>query len=105
MDGRRRSAKTTWRMVALGALAFTCGCSNDLVQTGGPGSGGDGPARAILDGSRAPDPPDLAGGGGGGCGAGTLLCDGLCVDPKTSDSNCGGCGMRCAAGKGCVAGR
>lgn len=41
------------------------------------------------------------------CGSTTpTLCNGTCVDPQTSNANCGGCGVQCstAGGKSCRAG-
>jgi hypothetical protein len=40
----------------------------------------------------------------GGCGAGLDVCDGSCVDLRTSRTHCGTCGNACAAGEVCAAG-
>lgn len=42
---------------------------------------------------------------GGACVPGTIVCEGACVDPRTDESACGGCGQACAAGAMCVESR
>jgi len=38
------------------------------------------------------------------CAAEELLCSGRCVDPKTDDANCGGCGKACTGTAHCITG-
>ncbi|MCU0254834.1 MAG: hypothetical protein MUE47_09895, partial [Acidobacteria bacterium] len=40
-----------------------------------------------------------------GCPFGTIRCDGACIDPARDASNCGDCGVVCAEGEVCSAGR
>src|SRR5436309_1049305 len=39
------------------------------------------------------------------CEPGKANCGGACVDVQTNAANCGGCGMRCAFGEVCAAGK
>lgn len=39
------------------------------------------------------------------CPAGTVLCDGRCVDSQLDPANCGGCAHACPAGQVCAAGQ
>lgn len=41
---------------------------------------------------------------GADCLDGWIECDGVCVDPTTDETSCGGCGNVCAAGQECVGG-
>lgn len=36
------------------------------------------------------------------CGAGSILCNGACVDPSRDEANCGGCGKACTGGQVCL---
>ena len=51
--------------------------------------------------------PQTCGGGGaanvcGTCPAGSMLCNGTCVDTQTDDDNCGGCNNPCSTGTTCA---
>ena len=60
------------------------------------------------DGAIAPDGGPLADAsqpGDGPCMLGQLLCQATCVNPRTDNQHCGGCGMAClVAGTTCVNG-
>jgi len=73
------------------------------VLTAGTGSGAGGALGAAGAGGK--------GGSGGNAGSGgsssactnaaEILCSGVCVDPKTSEQHCGGCGKVCPASQQC----
>jgi hypothetical protein len=42
---------------------------------------------------------------GGACIPGTIVCEGACVDPRTDETACGGCGQACGEGTTCVESR
>ena len=39
---------------------------------------------------------------GGACVEGAIVCDGVCVDPRSDEAACGGCGQACATAETCV---
>jgi hypothetical protein len=39
------------------------------------------------------------------CTGGEIPCGGVCVDPRSDDAHCGGCGMACGATTSCATGR
>lgn len=63
------------------------------------------PADVAPDLTATPDaspPADVAGDDGAlSCGADERLCSGACVNTSTDAVNCGGCGVRCGAGRVC----
>lgn len=95
------------------------------VAAGGVAAGGvatSGAAGAATSGAGGVAPNGGAGAGAGGTGAGgkggtgnggsggsapactnaaEILCSGACVDPKTSEQHCGGCGKVCSNGQQC----
>ncbi len=76
--------------VALVILAGVSACVGGYESPGGAGdAGGDASGiDATLD----------AGGEASGCGQGAI-CDGTCVDTRSSSENCGACGHACGGGK------
>ena len=59
-----------------------------LVQCSSAPSGVDGGVDASVDGDA-------------GCATPEVTCGGQCVDTKTDQANCGGCGLACPAGESC----
>ena len=56
-------------------------------------------ATTVPDDAAAdPDVPPWIDDSATGCGAPRVVCDGVCVDPRSDPSNCGTCGVRCATG-------
>jgi hypothetical protein len=39
------------------------------------------------------------------CAGALAACDGKCTDTQTSESDCGGCGVACSQGQGCIGGQ
>jgi hypothetical protein len=64
----------------------------------GSGFCGDGACRPPEDATSCP--ADCS----GACPPGTTACGISCVDTQADTNNCGGCGIRCATGKSCIAG-
>lgn len=74
------------------ALVIFVGASACVGGYESPGGGDAGVDAAGID--ATPD----AGGEAGGCGQGAI-CDGTCVDTRSSPDNCGACGHACGGGK------
>lgn len=86
--------------------------TSGIVQTGGvtaaggigdgtggvSGTGGVGTGGIVQTGGVTGVGGGGAGGGSGGCSAMLTLCDGTCVDLRTSMSHCGACGHDCLGG-------
>ncbi|MFH2009620.1 MAG: hypothetical protein ABI333_23710 [bacterium] len=60
----------------------------------------DNPGNSNWNPWAIPDAGDVC----GGCPAGTLCCDGSCIDIEADDNNCGLCGRVCPEGEHCLAG-
>ena len=75
-------------------------CLRQWIASLGPGPGFDG---GVPDGGEALDAGTDAGGDAGPC-APLADCGGTCTDTMNDSTNCGGCGMTCAAGQSCAMG-
>lgn len=64
-------------------------------------------ASCAADGGNPGPGPETGAGGnpGAACAVGLLSCGAQCIDPLTNFSNCGQCGVACAAGQTCSAGQ
>jgi hypothetical protein len=92
-DCRSRARLLLLAATLLGSACATAGGTADTPDRGGADdAAGDSPADV------APDTADDDGGGGeGGCPPGETLCDSACTDTTSDPTNCGGCGVACAA--------
>jgi hypothetical protein len=105
--------------IALFVLAIGCGGQTDespgVVDSTVPSDGGD----TAVDSTTTPDTPDSStvpdavgdtapdaavDAVDAACEAGQTSCGGVCVDTKTSPTNCGKCGNTCCAGAVCSVG-
>ncbi len=88
-----RQFKDRWRafLQAVVLFSLSSGCSAPR---------GDCPQGQVLIGTNcrmvAPDASVMT------CPVGQLSCGGLCFDSRTDESNCGGCGVRCASNQVCI---
>lgn len=93
--------------VATSGAAGTATSGAGGVASGGTGSGAGGALGGTGAGGRGGTSSAGAGGNAGSSNppactnAAEILCSGACVDTKTSEQHCGGCGKVCANGQQC----
>ncbi len=80
----------------------TDGSVDGSTPDGGDGGAGDGGPVDGGDGGSVD--PDLGPLPGCSCDVGERCCDDVCVNPDTAPTDCGACGVTCAAGEVCSAG-
>jgi hypothetical protein len=81
--------------------------SHQVTEAGSDASGpGDAPAEGGEDAPVEAPPPDASDVSetGGGCELPMIACDGVCLDPRNDDLNCGSCQRTCFPGEGCMNG-
>lgn len=86
------------RWAFAGLVALSLAACGTVLALGEPddGGAGDGGARegSAGDGGAGEGGPDID----GGCANGTTVCDGICVDTRTSPLHCGSCNSKCNRG-------
>lgn len=97
-----RTNSSSWvaLLLMMGSATTSCGGSSSS-RDGGLDGAKDGAKDGSRDGGADTGKPE-GGPTEGGCGSGETMCSGTCVDEKTNNAHCGGCGLKCSSK--CVAG-
>ncbi len=75
------------------------------MDAGPAGDSGSADAGSVDGGSADAGPHDAGGLDAGiTCGAGQIVCSGLCVSTATDEDHCGGCDVACSASEDCIGG-